>query len=141
MGGLGRIPQGTQGLPVQALLPGMEEGEEGRAQGMGIESKGVIRQCPSCQANQELRPAVRVVDWESRSPFNRAVAWYVLGMAMGLVMEWSEGWHSTEQTFQSMISIGLICASLSLIVSYAKFTLAAATLRLLKPKDEDDSEE
>ncbi|SVA79864.1 uncharacterized protein METZ01_LOCUS132718 [marine metagenome] len=62
-------------------------------------------------------------------------------MAMGLVMEWSEGWHSTEQTFQSMISIGLICASLSLIVSYAKFTLAAATLRLLKPKDEDDSEE
>ncbi len=84
---------------------------------------------------------MRVVDWESRSPFNRAVAWYVLGMAMGLVMEWSEGWHSTEQTFQSMISIGLICASLSLVVSFAKFALAAATLRLLKPKDEDDSEE
>ena len=84
---------------------------------------------------------MRVVDWESRSPFNRAVAWYVLGMAMGLVMEWSEGWHSTEQTVGSMIGVGLICASLSLVWSFAKFALAAATLRLLKPKDEDDSEE
>jgi len=78
----------------------------------------------------------RFIAWDERSPFNRAVVWYVLGMVMGLVFEWEGDWYSPEQTFQSMIAVGLICASISLVWSFAKFALATATLRLLEPGDE-----
>ena len=76
----------------------------------------------------------RFTAWESRTPLNRAVGWYVLGMTIGLAMEWSEGWNSIEQIFETMILGGLICASISLLVSFTKWIFAAATLRLLDPK-------
>ncbi len=91
----------------------------------------------------------RLIAWESEfvegffsdptapwSPLKRALLWCVLGMVMGLVIEWEYGWHSTEQTVGSMIGVGLICASISLVWSFAKFALATATLRLLGPEDE-----
>jgi len=74
--------------------------------------------------------------WDSWSPLRRAVVWYVLGMFLGLGMAWSEGWPSTEETLQGMFGVGLICASVSLFVSLARWIFVAVTVGLRQPKDE-----
>jgi preprotein translocase subunit SecE len=51
-------------------------------------------------------------------------------------MAWSEGWPSTEETLQGMFGVGLICASVSLFVSLARWIFVAVTVSLRQPKDE-----